>query len=951
MGHGSNLGLKLYRGEAFEHTHENRFFDYLAEELAILCDEQGYDWHLLGNVHVGSRELDGILVKPNAVIALDFKDYGGQLEFSEAGPWRILTQDGDQTEVKGGASVNPFVQLKKNKRALTEFFQRQFSDLDCNWGHIAAAVVFQQPVSLQFNAVPGHLNRWFHITDQQNFLRDLLNIGSLGIEFDYDDQRQIPDLLAISSYTVPKVRQSNFAVSSNQNDSDSVEYLEGASQKVSSLSNSQLEGLQAFQRWLSSDKHCFQLTGMTGTGKRSLLDILCHCAAKEGSEFQALVPSKRHGSPYRSLGLDITSVYSFLYELSPSEIEHGELNSRKVAVHKVKELGDLSRKIVFVLDGHLYSDSELMSTDRRYGTGRLVTDLLTALKGAGARLVVVGDRYQLGRSGDESSLLCNNVFEHFGLEVEGVELLEQVTVRASDALNELRISLVQGLRKRRFNNLRIESGENLKLLKEQEKWLPSVNAVPHRTIMLMPTKEETKKFNGAVKQRLLEHSEPIGIDIGDWVDFYNRTPVLIPDSGEDDFTAELNRLSNCRWIDSGSLAKVKEIVSHDYERQELRGRNGYVELHFVRLRVLVQGMGEVECRCLLNFTNAPDNEISVDESVALNVIARKKAKSILTQRKNNLPEKNSPEYKEARREYDLWEHETLQTMGYASAAFVKVAHAMTVHRSQGRAWNEAWINGGKGPSGDSISNKGYFQWLYTATLAADDCLILKNPPLLSPVSSSLKIDKSSSFSIKPIALKRPFYYSKNNEIDADTRELISGLNVTDELVPIAVAVYERITDAGLEIVSWKESSYRIELVIATIEAPLFRVVMNYDKKLTVNSFTVETEKQSGLTSTRNVPNISAEAFIPIFQGEIGLNDANAVEIFKALSPLLEKKNFALVSVFEYSYQLKLIASHSLGLVEFKVIFNGEGFITKFEVVRASSDSVSELALSLLEQDL
>ena len=49
-------------------------------------DEEVY---LVGNLLAGGKELDALLVKEDALIVIDFKDYGGTLVISENEPWTI----------------------------------------------------------------------------------------------------------------------------------------------------------------------------------------------------------------------------------------------------------------------------------------------------------------------------------------------------------------------------------------------------------------------------------------------------------------------------------------------------------------------------------------------------------------------------------------------------------------------------------------------------------------------------------------------------------------------------------------------------------------------------------------------------------------------------------------------------------------------------------------------
>ena len=80
------MSFHAYRGNAFDTTHENKAFNQLYDLLADIWSERDEPLHLLGNFFVDGRDVDALIIKRNAIIVIDFKDYGGALQFSENGP-------------------------------------------------------------------------------------------------------------------------------------------------------------------------------------------------------------------------------------------------------------------------------------------------------------------------------------------------------------------------------------------------------------------------------------------------------------------------------------------------------------------------------------------------------------------------------------------------------------------------------------------------------------------------------------------------------------------------------------------------------------------------------------------------------------------------------------------------------------------------------------------------
>jgi hypothetical protein len=83
------MGFHSYLVEKFNTTHENRFFRHLNSKLNQALGDKDGSHVLIGNVSVDGQSLDAIFIKRGAIIVIDFKDYSGEVAFSENGPWKI----------------------------------------------------------------------------------------------------------------------------------------------------------------------------------------------------------------------------------------------------------------------------------------------------------------------------------------------------------------------------------------------------------------------------------------------------------------------------------------------------------------------------------------------------------------------------------------------------------------------------------------------------------------------------------------------------------------------------------------------------------------------------------------------------------------------------------------------------------------------------------------------
>mgnify|MGYP003630697239 FL=1 len=82
------MTFKAYRAAPFSHAHENRIFNQLYDILLAHWGQQDEPLRLLGNFYVDGGEIDALVIKRYAAIVIDFKDCGGNLQFSENGRWK-----------------------------------------------------------------------------------------------------------------------------------------------------------------------------------------------------------------------------------------------------------------------------------------------------------------------------------------------------------------------------------------------------------------------------------------------------------------------------------------------------------------------------------------------------------------------------------------------------------------------------------------------------------------------------------------------------------------------------------------------------------------------------------------------------------------------------------------------------------------------------------------------
>lgn len=184
------MSLRIYLSDPYKQTHEREQFEKfcnICKDCFANTDEPNL---LFGNICLNSAQLDALLIKPDSIIIVEFKNYGGDVLASENGDWKLS----DGTIIKGGANGrNPYLQTRHNKfegvmRAFNEFFPKTYVNL----GHIAGLVVFNKRATINDRNISDKTKTWFHITDMEHVASKLRNITSPEISYRNNDIDEIP---------------------------------------------------------------------------------------------------------------------------------------------------------------------------------------------------------------------------------------------------------------------------------------------------------------------------------------------------------------------------------------------------------------------------------------------------------------------------------------------------------------------------------------------------------------------------------------------------------------------------------------------------------------------------------------------------------------------------------------------------------------------------------------
>lgn len=165
------MALLVYKAADYDFTAEREQYRAICEMLKKQYSGKPDVCLFIANYNIYDSELDGIIVKSDAVISVEFKNYGGELTAVENGSWTLS----DGTIIKGGSRKNPYQQAKVNhvnlKQGLIDGMILSLSTVR----NIPALIVFNQPIMVN-NQLSGRVRSWLHITDNDHFLQKLSDI-------------------------------------------------------------------------------------------------------------------------------------------------------------------------------------------------------------------------------------------------------------------------------------------------------------------------------------------------------------------------------------------------------------------------------------------------------------------------------------------------------------------------------------------------------------------------------------------------------------------------------------------------------------------------------------------------------------------------------------------------------------------------------------------------------
>lgn len=181
------MPLLVYKISDYEHTAEREQYRTLCKQLKAHYGDNEEICLFIANYNIFDCELDGLIIKQDGIIGVEFKNYGGSITAVENGEWKLS----DGTIIKGGSRKTVYQQAKLNHVAIKRGFKEGGILPAKLLRDISTLIVFAQPVELQ-NNLSERVKSWLHIADINNFIDKVEDITSPNF---YMSNEQIIDLI------------------------------------------------------------------------------------------------------------------------------------------------------------------------------------------------------------------------------------------------------------------------------------------------------------------------------------------------------------------------------------------------------------------------------------------------------------------------------------------------------------------------------------------------------------------------------------------------------------------------------------------------------------------------------------------------------------------------------------------------------------------------------------
>jgi hypothetical protein len=782
-----------------EHAHENYQFRRIVKTLKLVFEEKGWDGLLIGNPEseVFSRfRADAILLYNYGLIVIDLKNYEGAIKLpqSDSGfkneTWYIDTNsDKARIEIKGGARfVNPFKQLMSYRNVMTEIIKTNpILKGSLNSSRTCAINIFSGPIKLN-REVSGGIP-YYRIVQENNISNFL---------YDYNSPNKFSAETANTFKAIfPAQVWDENEIIENEDDvvkSRIIEIDDDVQGEIVSFLKNEESGVLVLESMESLKRDEWARYILSEGIKHNIPQIE---PWTHSTRIQRKIKMRSGINPH--------SLYNTIYG-GKTKLEEGKnANVLEESEDEIEDLKDVvplksdeildEKAVVILQDAHLVSRSLHQTELLRFGSGRLLEDLISflSLENTQRKLICIGDPYSLSYGKpSESAIAIEALKELFDGQIQHYR--DEPDFKNGTEINKLRTSLASSINTDLFNTLSYnwnetdlvnpEQSEVLNLLKT---WFSEpLSSEPSNAVLLF-SNDLAKKSNLWIKNNCLKNSKNLAKD--DLLLLNNN--VNIPDE---------TGFGNPSRLYNGMYLRVIAILEEKIESVSIKKSKAPINLRFIKLKVQCLSLEtKQEAEIWLNKNYFEGNgSFSKEEQIASKILISMRLKeykvkfpfiksnehreftqdglcislhkkikdleislasgdSVKTKIKTLNADLNRLEKKYKKRYSHLMLLHISSTDPILNAINATYGWCITVHKSIGSHFNDVIINATQSEN-SGVNNASYFRWLYSGITTAKSKVYVANPIEFNPFMNCLFEDTIEEGWTEDITSKKSYEF-------------------------------------------------------------------------------------------------------------------------------------------------------------------------------------------------
>lgn len=868
------MALEILHNRAL--THENEQFRRVVEIIENTFDRLKYDGLLIGNPYneLYSRfRADAILFYNNGIVVIDFKDYRGRIkfppnekEFHNSKWYNESEKDQSRLEIKAGSRfINPFKQLTYYRNAFREVIENNVhlnGILDPS--RVCIANFFSGPIEI-VNNIPRSLPYYKIVqeTDLGQFVYDLQSNNC----FSKETSEAIKSIFPAETYI------KNYAI--NQQDTNSTKRVFEIEKNV------ELE----ISSFLADDESgVLVLESMNAKERDSWVRFIQDQAINSNiPQIETWSHSSRISKRILNrANIQTDGIYSVIYggnadldgvnDLQNNEDENNE-GLLEIIPIRSNDFID-SNALIIIHEAHLISRSLNQSELLRFGTGRLLEDIIHYVDpNSNRKIVFIGDPYSLTYGKNEDSALNLETLSDIYQNKKIKHYKQEVDLDYKNCRENLRTRLASGIERKLFNNLcyefddaTLKEAESAEIQRMLTAWFGRpFDGEPNNAVLFF-SKKDCQTTNEWIKKHCLKNGERLAV--GDLLIANNN--ICIPDD---------TGFQKPKKIINGMYFTVRHIHESVTQSIKIKQSQKPIKLTFTKLSVKCLSFNntpEIDLWILDNYFYS-EGELSREERISFRVyisqkINSKKNESRFQDSKEygmlleeplyqelpkvekdavemliknyNLPKekkecvKASGDARDILAQYNklytkhIFDH-LRETDPFINALFAKYGWAITVHKGLGASYKEVVIKGYR-KENDGIANDDYFRWLYSA-VSSTEAVSINAPQRIDPLMNCIFEDNSA----QGTAIKtKPLLIFNNYSVETQFTgklQLIDNSNVMGAICEIS----KKLEPIGYLLESTKRfSDYLTKVFYSAPQSAEKLLVLNIDNKGAKDNFAV-----------------------------------------------------------------------------------------------------------------